>query len=154
MGRMKTFFRYFLLFVLFYIFSNIMIYLNIRSSMQEIKSSEIEFQNPQIIIEEAKASKVNAVIKGKIKKDQTVQYKYIRVDLLSERGNVLNSKFIDISELEDGKEEEFSIRTNTEDVKGYKLVLTDIKEIKDIDIQMEEISEALMGAFLVFLLIY
>lgn len=154
MGRMKTFFRYFLLFVLFYIFSNIMIYLNIRSSMQEIKSSEIEFQNPQIIIEEAKASKVNAVIKGKIKKDQTVQYKYIRVDLLSERGNVLNSRFIDISELEDGKEEEFSIRTNTEDVKGYKLVLTDIKEIKDIDIQMEEISEALMGAFLVFLLIY
>lgn len=156
MARMKTFFKYLVIFVLFYIFSNIMIYLNIRATMQEIEKGDIEFRNPQVIIEEAKGSKVNAVIRGKIKKDkeQEVQFKYIRIDLLSERGNVLNSRYIDLENLEKGEETEFAIRTNTENVAGYKLVLTDIKDTTDLQIKMQEVSDMLYAAFLAALLIF
>lgn len=155
MSRMKTLFKYFLWFVLFYAFSNIIMYLNIRSLMQEIKTGDIEFQNPQVIVEEAKASKVNAVIKGKIKNtEQDINYKYIRIDLLSERGNILNSKFIDVTDLKNKEEMEFSIRTNTENVKGYKIVLTDIKEVSETNIKMQEVKDMLLGAMLAWMLVY
>lgn len=155
MSRMKTLFKYFLWFVLFYIFSNIIMYLNIRSLMQEIKTGDIEFQNPQVVIEEAKASKVNAVIKGKIKNtEQNINYKYIRIDLLSERDNILNSKFIDVTDLKNNEEMEFSVRTNTENVKGYKIVLTDIKEVSETNIKMQEVKDMLLGAMLAWMLVY
>lgn len=155
MSRMKTLFKYFLWFVLFYVFSNIIMYLNIRSLMQEIKTGDIEFQNPQVVVEEAKASKVNAVIKGKIKNtEQDINYKYIRIDLLSERGNILNSKFINVTDLKNKEEMEFSIRTNTENVKGYKIVLTDIKEVSETNIKMQEVKDMLLGAMLAWMLVY
>ena len=155
MKRMKTFLIYLILFLLFYIFSNVMIYFNIRSSYKNIENGVIEFQNPSITIEEARASRANAVITGKIKSknDQTAQYRYIRVDLLSDRGNVLNSRWIDITDIANGEEKQFKIKTNTENVKSYKFVLTDIKEISEIDIKKHEISEWLLGAFLVWLII-
>ena len=155
MKRMKTFFIYLILFISFYIFSNVMIYLNIRSISKDIGNGNIDFQNPEITIEEAKASRVNAIIKGKIKTnaEQPVQYKYIRVDLLSDKGKVLNSRFIDLSQVADNEEKEFAVRTNTENVKGYRLVLTDINDTNAIDIKMFEMSEVLLGAFVVWLLI-
>ena len=155
MKRMKTFLIYLILFLLFYVFSNVMIYLNIRSTSKNIENGTVEFQNPEIIVEEAKASRVNAIIKGKMssQEGQTVQYKYVRVDLLSDRGNVLNSRFIDISDIANGGQKEFTIRTNTENVNAYKFVLTDINETSEIDIKMHEISEWLLGAFLVWLII-
>ena len=103
MDRMKTFFKYFLVFIFLYFFVNAMTYINIRASLSDIELAGIEFGNPSVTIDEAKASRVNAIVKGKIKVDEEnpVGFKYIRADFLSERDNILNSKFIDLEGLQE-----------------------------------------------------
>lgn len=155
MKRMKTFFIYLILFLLLYVFVNVMTYLNLRATLKDIENGGIEFKNPSISIERAQASRVNAIIKGKIRlnENQTVQYKYIRVDLLSERDNILNTKFINVSELSKDKENDFAIRTNTENVKKFKITLTDIKDVNEIDVKAKEIRNVLVGALFIWMII-
>lgn len=155
MDRMKTFFKYFLVFIFLYFFVNAMTYINIRASLSDIELAGIEFGNPSVTIDEAKASRVNAIVKGKIKVDEEnpVGFKYIRADFLSERDNILNSKFIDLEGLQAGEERDFSINTSTENVKKIKLVLTDIKETGGFEANMQEFSRILVGVLLAYLLL-
>lgn len=155
MKRMKTFLKYLVLFILFYLFTNAMIYLNLRSVMKEIQSAGIEFHNPIVTIEEAKASRVNAVLKGTIQKDnhQEIQYQYIRIDFLSEQNKVLNSRYISVSDLKENEKLEFTIKTNTENVKKYKFTLTDTKEVSEANIKFQEVEALIAGVLLIWALL-
>ena len=155
MKRMKTFLKYLVLFILFYLFTNAMIYLNLRSVMKEIQSAGIEFHNPIVTIEEAKASRVNAVLKGTIQKDnhQEIQYQYIRIDFLSEQNKVLNSRYISVSDLKENEKLEFTIKTNTENVKKYKFTLTDTKEVSETNIKFQEVEALIAGVLLIWALL-
>ena len=48
MERMKTFFKYLLLFIIFYIFVSIMSYLFVKSAYKEIYNYEIETESPKL----------------------------------------------------------------------------------------------------------
>ena len=132
-----------------------MIYLNLRSVMKEIQSAGIEFHNPIVTIEEAKASRVNAVLKGTIQKDnhQEIQYQYIRIDFLSEQNKVLNSRYISVSDLKENEKLEFTIKTNTENVKKYKFTLTDTKEVSETNIKFQEVEALIAGVLLIWALL-
>ena len=63
MDRMKTFLKYTLWLILFYIFSNLMIYLNIETTYQNIgRKDNLE----QVTVYQAQATKKHGRIKGKI----------------------------------------------------------------------------------------
>ncbi len=155
MSRMKTFITYLILFLLFYVFTSVISYVLVRSTIKDLPEGEIAFQNPAISISEAKASKVHATIKGKIKSEenQDIQFKYIRIDMISKLGNVVSTKYIDVSDIANGGEKEFSIKTNSENVEKYKMSLTDINETNETETKFHEISEVLIGALLVWLII-
>ena len=128
MSRMKTFGKYLILFILFYIFTNIMSYEIIKSNLIPIQNYSVEFQNPDIIIEEAKASKLSGYIKGTIiANDKNIDKKYIRIDLISENDNTILSKYIDISELKENQQKEFYIDFKAENIKSFIMYLDDEK---------------------------
>lgn len=156
MDRMKTFFRYLLMFLFIYLFVNVITYLNIKAMVSNMELEGIEFSNPSVTIEEAKSSRVNAIVKGKIKVDneQPIGYRYIRADFLSDRGNILNSKYIDLQELKEGEEKEFSISTGTENVKKVKFILTDIRETGKFEANFKEFSNLLITLALAYTLIF
>lgn len=155
MSRMKTFFTYLILLLLFYVFSSVIGYMFVRSTVKDIREDEIAFQNPAISISEAKASRVHASIKGKIKSEenQDIQFKYVKIDMISKMGNVVSSKYIDVSDIAKGGEMEFSVKTNAENIEKYRMSLTDINDTNEVEVKIHEISEILMGAFLVWLIL-
>ena len=77
----------------------------------------------------------------------------IRIDMISKLGNVVSTKYIDVSDIANGGEKEFSIKTNSENVEKYKMSLTDINETNETETKFHEISEVLIGALLVWLII-
>lgn len=64
MSRMKTFFKYAMWVILFFIFSEIMININLETVYRNIGRKD---NLPQITIYQAQATKVNGRIKGTIK---------------------------------------------------------------------------------------
>ena len=158
MSRMKTFFRYLFIFLFIYFFVSIMTYLNVKALTSDLKvnSNNIEFSNPEITIEEAKTSKVNATVRGKMKVDenQPVGYKYIRADFLSERGNILNTKYIELEDLKPGEEKEFDLNTNTENVKDIKFTLTDLRNVGKIKSNIKDYSDLIFELVLIYTLLF
>ena len=96
MSRMKTFFKYAMWVILFFIFSEIMININLETVYRNIGRKD---NLPQITIYQAQATKVNGRIKGTIKNqaENKIEYKYIKVDFYSERDVLLGTKYIDVS---------------------------------------------------------
>ena len=78
MNRMKTFGKYLILFVAFYIFVNFMSYELVKSSYANIECT-IETNNLEIGISEAKAARESGIIRGKVKNtySEDLKSKYI-----------------------------------------------------------------------------
>lgn len=151
MDRMKTLLKYALWLILFFIFSEIMIYLNIETTYQNIGRKD---NISQVTIYQAQATKINGRIKGKINDDAQITNKYIRIDLYSERDNFLGSKYIDISEL--GQNKEFEIYFKVQDVDYYEIRLVDEKEEGELPEMVKDLtqSEVLWGTFLTLLILW
>ena len=155
MKRMKTFTKYLILFLLFYAFVSFMSYEYVKSSLIPIAEYKIEFASPSVEIREAKTSRVNGYIEGTISNNtnEPIEYKYIKIDLISGQNNVITTRYIDISDLKQNNKMDFNVKFNAENIKSFKMYLTDNKELTDSQINKSEIKNILSAAFLVFLII-
>ena len=95
MDRMKTFLKYILAIIIFFFFSNFLIYMSLETTYQNIGRKD---NLQQVTIYQAQATKVNGRIKGTIYNDANnkITYRYLKIDLYSERGNLLGTKYIDL----------------------------------------------------------
>lgn len=111
MARMKTFGIYALIIIVFFLFSNVMINIAMKTTYGPIDYYLLAKEGQDFTIEEAKATYVNGVIKGKLKNNTNLDManKYIRIDVYTSRNNILGSKYIPIQNLKVGQEQEFSI---------------------------------------------
>ena len=155
MDRMKTFLKYALWLILFYIFSNLMIYLNIETTYQNIgRKDNLE----QVTVYQAQATKINGRIKGKIynSPENKITNKYLKINLYSERDNFLGSKYIDISNMRDDETREFEIYFKVQDVDYYEMKFTDEKEEGELPEMLQDLTreEVIWGTFLTFLIFW
>ena len=155
MDRMKTFLKYALWLILFYIFSNLMIYLNIETTYQNIgRKDNIE----QVTVYQAQATKINGRIKGTVynNAENQITNNYLRIDLYSERGNFLGSKYIDVSNMRDNETREFEIYFKVQDVDYYEMKFTDEKEEGELPEMLKDLTkeQVRMGTFLTFLIFW
>lgn len=128
MDTLKKFAKYIIWIVLFYFFSNIVIFVGLNSNYDSIKSSG---NNPsQVQIEQAEATLVNGRIKGKIKNDgeEDLNGKYMRVDLYSPRNVLLGTEYLAISDLPKGETDDFEVFFKAKDVDHYDISFTDKPE--------------------------
>lgn len=153
MSRMKTLLKYVLWLILFYIFSNLMIYLNIETTYQNIGRKD---NLSQVTVYQAQATKINGRIKGTIYNgtENKVTNKYIRIDLYSERDNYLGSKYIDVSNMRDNETRNFEIYFKVQGVDYYEIKLTDEKEEGELPEIVRDLTkgELYWGTFLTFLI--
>lgn len=155
MNRMKTLIKYALWLVLFYIFSNLMIYLNIETTYQNIGRKD---NLPQVTVYQAQATKINGRIKGKIynSAENKITNDYLRIDLYSERDNYLGSKYIEVSNMREDETREFEIYFKVQDVDYYEMSFTDEKGEGELPEMLKDLTreQVICGTFLTFLIFW
>ena len=138
MARMKTFFKYFLALVIFYIFSNLMISAFLKISFTELKDYQINTEPLYVDVTEAEASNRNGHIYGIVKNtsESVVENKYLKFSFLSKNGNILGEKYVKIEKLEVNQLKKYEVSFECSDVKSFRIDLVDTKpeDIKLIDL--------------------
>lgn len=155
MDRMKTLAKYVIWIVLFYIFSNLMIYLNLESTYQNIGRKD---NLPQVTVYQAQATKINGRIKGNIynSEEHKITNKYLRIDLYSERDVFLGSKYIDVSTMRDDETRNFEEYFKVQDVDYYEMKFVDEKEEGELPEMLKDLTkeQVIWGTFLTFLIFW
>lgn len=155
MSRMKTFFKYAIWIILFFIFSEIMININLETTYRNIGRKD---NLPQVIVYQSQATKVNGRIKGTItnKSENKIEYKYIKVDFYSERDVLLGTKYIDVSAIREDETQNLELYFKLQDVSYYEMSFTNEKTESEIELLPKDLTanEIFWTAFLGFLLIY
>ncbi len=136
MGTLKKFTKYIIWIVLFWIFTDILIFFGLNANYDKLRTSSNNKLPSQIEIEQAEATLVNGRIKGKIKNDgeEDLNGKYMKVDLYSPRDVLLGTKYMEISNLEKGKEDDFELFFKAQDADRYDISIVDKIEEKEEDI--------------------
>lgn len=154
MDRMKTLAKYVLWLVLFFIFSEIMININLESTYKDIgRKDRVE----QVTVYQADATKINGRIKGTINNaSNTIKNTYLRIDLYSERDNFLGSKYIDVSNMRENETRDFEVYFKIQDVKYYEMKFTDEKQEGELPEMLQDLTkeEVKWGVFLTFLIFW
>lgn len=142
MDRMKTFLKYAIWFVLFFFFSNFIISVGLNSSYKKMSTTPDANMTREVEITEAESTLVNGKIKGKIKYDeeQEIEGKYLRMDFLSKRDNVVGTKYIPITANKENPVQDFEAFFELQDVTSYKTSIVDKKEVGEIKFIPEEMK--------------
>lgn len=139
MSRLKTFAKYAIWLILFWILSDILIYYGVNSTYKNLK---IKNEIPsQVTIKNAEATKVNGRIKGTIanKEDSNMSGKYLKIDLYSDSGNLLATEYEEIGNLRVNEVKSFETYFKMQDVKQYEVNIVDEKTEETIsDVFMTE----------------
>ena len=155
MDRMKTLFKYAMWIILFYIFSNLLIYLNLETTYQNIGRKD---NLPQVTVYQAQATKINGRIKGSIynSSEHKITNKYLRIDLYSERDVFLGSKYIDVSTMRDDETRNFEEYFKVQDVDYYEMKFVDEKEEGELPEMLKDLTreQVVWGTFLTFLIFW
>ena len=134
MARMKTFFIYFLLVVLFFIFSQVMIYIAINTTYK-YKSVEILTTIP--VEAKVEATSINGKAKVKVTNntETTIENKYIEIACYSKHDILMGTKYIKIDKI-DAKE--FEVRFNYNRVDKAVINIVDEKTLEENNVKEED----------------
>ena len=147
MDRMKTFAKYAIWVILFWILSDILIYYGINTTYKTISRRN-----------ETEATKVNGRIKGAVTntEENNISGKYIKIDLYSERGNVLGTKYLDIGNLEPNQTTQFETYFKIQDVKSYDVTISDekVETTTDVDFMTEDMKQMRIIMLLTYMIFF
>lgn len=149
MYRMKIFAQFAFVTIAFFIFSNIMINIAIKTTYDPIDSYiqvSKEQNGVEIDVNEAKATFVNGYVGGKIvnSSDSNMFNKYLKIDMFSKRDVLLGTKYINIGYLKPNNEQDFRIGFKYTNVDYCRLDVVD--EIPETVNDYQFMSDELRGA--------
>ena len=135
MSRMKTFFRYFLILVALYFVSQFLRDAFIKTSYSKIHEYNIDVDQATVTIIEAKSSRDDGYIEGKISnsKDEEITNMYMVVELFSENHTSLGKEYCKIDVIKPKKVKDFKVRFFYNNVKSFKITFIDEAEKQRID---------------------
>ena len=128
MSTLKTFAKYAIWLILFWVLSDILIYYWINSTYKAISNKG---ENPkQVTINSAEATKVNGRIIGKVSNDEEndLSGKILKIDLYAENGNLLATEYEEIGNLRANEVKSFETYFKMQDVKSYGITVVEQKE--------------------------
>ena len=138
MSTLKTFAKYAIWLILFWVLSDILIYYGINSTYKAISNKG---ENPkQVTINSAEATKVNGRIIGKVSNDEEndLSGKFLKIDLYAENGNLLATEYEEIGNLRANEVKSFETYFKMQDVKSYDINIVDKKEENSDGVFMTE----------------
>lgn len=137
MSRVKTFFKYAIWIILFFILSEFLITVGLNSSYRDIKRKDSE---QAVEIKQAQATLVNGRVKGTIRNSEQdyLTGKYVKIEFYSKRDSYLGKKYIPIQTTQATTTQDFSLNFELEDVKSYEVSIVDKKEEGEIELLPKE----------------
>ncbi|MBR2744386.1 MAG: FxLYD domain-containing protein [Clostridia bacterium] len=123
MDRMKTFIKYLLIFLGFFVISFLLMSAYIKTSYHKIESYEIKEDKFTVTILSAKSSKDNGYIEGNIlnKTEEKISNKYMKVELFSGNDVNLGEEYVKIDEMNPGDLKNFRVSFSCDNVKHFKV---------------------------------
>lgn len=130
--RMKVFFCYFLIFITFFIFSDVMVYFYTKSLYQPMTSYQIMTQTPEITVSEAKASHTSGNVKGTVKNNTSEKLitQYLKFEFYTERNVLAGTKYFQLNNLEPNAMQDYQIGFHYENVDNVKVSMASQEEIE------------------------
>ncbi len=131
--RMKVFFCYLLIFVLFFIFSDFMIYAYTKSLYKPMTSYEVNITSPEVTVQVAEASNVNGNVKGTIKNttEESIENQYLKFDFYTPRNINVGTKYIKIDNLQEQEEKNYELGFRYDNVSSVQISMVDESEAKN-----------------------
>lgn len=117
MDKMKKYLLYIVLLIGFAFLSNALIDVALNSNYKEMKRRTDNLS--QVVIYQAESTKVNGRIKGMINDVKSINAKYLKIELFTDRNVSMGKQYVII----DKNKDEISINTffNLDNVTNYKL---------------------------------
>lgn len=126
MDRMKTLGLYALCIILFFIFSNVMINVAIKSTYDPIGMDIISEENIRLNITDAKATYVNGYVEGMVKNTgEDIEKTYIKIELYSKRDNLLGTRYVEVANFRENESRDFRMGFKFTDVSYAKVQIID-----------------------------
>ena len=131
--RIKVFLCYFLIFVAFFIFSDVMIYLYTKSMYKTMNSYQVNSNMPLITVNEAIASNANGSVKGTIKNnsEELIKEGYLKFDFYTPRNVNVGTKYIEVNYLNPNEERNYEVGFKYDDVTDVKISMVSKEEVKN-----------------------
>ena len=124
MDTVKIFVKYIIWIILFWILSDFLINVGLKTTYKEIQKIG---QIPSgIQVKEIKSTAVNGKI-NLIVNSTNFSGKFIKVDLYSSKDNLLGTQYLDIGEIKENQTKEIDTYFKISDVKKYEISVTDEK---------------------------
>lgn len=141
MSRLKTFLKYIIWVILFFILSEFLINVSLNANYRDIKRKD---STKEVQITQAQATLVNGRIKGTItnSEEDYLTGKYVRIDFYSKRDNLVGTKYIQIETTEATKTQEFKAYFELNDITSYEISIVDEKTTGEIKLITEEWTKA------------
>mgnify|MGYP004528925975 CR=1 FL=1 len=124
MDRIKTFAKYAIWIILFWIFSDILINVGINTTYKDVQAKEAIPQG--IEIQQMQATKVNGRMRIAVR-DQSLSGKYLKISLYSDIGNELGVEYLEIGDLKENEIKSIEKYFKIVDVKSYEVSVVDEK---------------------------
>ena len=122
MDRMKTFAKYAIWLILFWIFSDILVYLGINSTYKNIdRRGEVP---TGIEVVQMQATTVNGRAKIKVN-DVGLSGKFLKLDLYSSTGVNLGTQYIEIGNVKENESKETETYFKISEVKSYEITVVE-----------------------------
>jgi len=124
MDTVKTFVKYIIWIILFWILSDFLINVGLKTTYKEMQKIG---QIPSgIQVKEIKSTAVNGKI-NLIVNSTSLSGKFIKIDLYSSKDNLLGTQYLDVGEIKENQTKEIDTYFKISDVKKYEISVTDEK---------------------------
>ncbi len=145
MGRLKTFRKYIIWIVAFYLFSMLITYVGLNSTYKDISTSN-ELSN-QVKVDIAQATKVNGRIYGEVtnSEENNLNGKYLKVKIYDKKGELRGEKFLKIENTEIGVPKKFMVYFTSEDIASYSVDIIDDSE--ETQAEIKSVAELFKDVF-------
>lgn len=138
MNRIKTFTKYVLWIIAFYIFTMVCTYVGFNSTYKDI---DYKGTLPnQVTINLAQSTKVNGRIYGEVTStaENDLNGKYIKVRIYTEKGNLAGTKYLKIENTKLNEPKKFAVNFTAENINSYTLEI-----LEDTEETQEELKKAI-----------
>ena len=134
---MKTFLKYALWVIGFFIFSELLITVGLNSTYKTIEAKNEGGNNDsRISIYQSEATSVNGRIRGTVTNsgEEDLSNKFLKMDFFSKRDVFLGSKYVELGNMEKDEAKNFEAFFKLKDVSYYKTKFVDSKDSKEIEL--------------------
>ncbi|MBR0351387.1 MAG: hypothetical protein IJH76_06195 [Clostridia bacterium] len=151
MDKMKQYGSYIALLIGFALLSNFLIAVALNSNYKDMRRDQDDLS--QVVIYQADSTKVNGRIRGMINNVKSIEDKYLKIELFTDRNVSMGKRYIEIDRTNEEMPLELFFKLNN--VSHYKVSLTSQKDAEpEIEIMPKELTkgEIILGTALAIIL--